>query len=200
MSRHQLRPPPGRSTGSPSLSGGTRRGCSPGAAATTEIRLSTKCFKTGSWEDGTRVCTVLASSCLGRGWRVSGCSVGAMDWHRAGTPPGSSHSGGPPCPSPSSSCPGDPNTALHVGQGGLGEVVLVLSIFFCSAPNVRWKTPPCPTPAASRTTKSSAEHPKSRLKQAGVPKAPRSIIIVNNVPLICKQRKARRCSSIYLHS
>lgn len=137
-------------------------------------------------------------------WEGAGGSPGAQ-WvlwtgTEQGPPPASSHSGGPPCPSPSSSCPGDPNTALHVGQGGLGEVVLVLSIFFCSAPNVRWKTPPCPTPAASRTTKSSAEHPKSRLKQAGVPKAPRSIIIVNNVPLICKQRKARRCSSIYLHS
>lgn len=42
---------------------------------------------TGSWEDGTRVCTALASSCLGRGGRVPGCSAGAMDRRRAGTPP-----------------------------------------------------------------------------------------------------------------
>ena len=153
---------------------------------------------TGSWEDGTRVCTALASSCLGRGGRVPRCSAGAMDRRRAGTPRQLTQCWATMSPSPS--CPGHLNTALRVGQGGLGEVVLFLSVFFCNVPNVRWKTSPCLTPAASCTTKSSAEHPKPRLKWAGVPKAPRNISIINNVPLVCKQRKARRCSSIYLRS
>lgn len=121
-SRRQLCPPPGRSTGSPSLSGGTRRGCSPGAAATTEIRLSANCFKTGSWEDRTRVCTVLASSCLGRGWRVLGCSVGAMDWHRAGTPPAAHTVAGHRVPPHHQAAPMTPTQLCMLGREVWGRL------------------------------------------------------------------------------
>ena len=97
------------------------------SAATTKIHVSANCFETGSWKDGTWGCTALASSCLGRGRRVPGCSVDATDSSRAGTPQKLTPHQATMSPSPSYS--GHPDTALHVGQGGLGEVVLFLSIF-----------------------------------------------------------------------
>lgn len=59
-------PSPGRGMVSPSLSAGTWRGCTPGAA-TAELHLPANCFRTGS-----QVCTALAGGWLGRAGRVLG--------------------------------------------------------------------------------------------------------------------------------
>lgn len=137
---HQLHPPPKHSTRSPSPS--SRTGCrsTPGPA-TSKIQLSANCFSTGSWEDGTQVCTALVSSCLGRDGRVPGCYGPEQRPIQQLTQSWTTMS-------PSLRCPGCPDTALCLGRGGLEAVVFFLSTFFPQHAQYQVETFTLPIPSS----------------------------------------------------